>query len=95
MNRIRLNDGSEYPVEYCGLSDNVVGFRIAAPGTIADLAPIFGDPEKTDKITYLLENTLVPDQPIVAAVYEGYTRHIGLLIDRWNGRPMVQLTKEG
>ena len=51
--------------------------------------------EKTDKITYLLENTMVPDQPIVAAVYEGYTRHIGLLIDRWNGRPMVQLTKEG
>ena len=34
MNRIRLNDGTEYPVEYCGLSDNVVGFRIAAPGTL-------------------------------------------------------------
>ena len=49
MNRIRLNDGTEYPVEYCGLSDNVVGFRIAAPGTIADLAPIFGDPEKRTK----------------------------------------------
>lgn len=94
MNRIRLNDGTEYPVEFCGLSDNVVGFRIAAPGTIADLAPIFGDSKKTDKITYLLDNTLVPDQPIVAAVYEGYTRHIGLLIDRYNGHVTIQLQKE-
>jgi hypothetical protein len=65
-------------------------------GYITDSVRKFmADAEKTGKITYLLDNTLVPDQPIVAAVHEGYTRNIGILIDRWNGKPLVQMTKEG
>lgn len=95
MNKIRLNDGTEYPVEFCGLADGVVAFRMTEPATISTLAPVMADAEKTAKITYLLDNTLVPDQPVVAAVHEGYTRNIGILIDRWDGKPLVQMTKEG
>lgn len=94
MNKIKMNDGTEYNVDFCGLSDGVVAFRMAYPMTASDAALAFSNASATGKITYLLQNEMVPDQPIVAAVYEGYTRLIGVLIDRWNGTPLIQLVKE-
>lgn len=94
MNRVRLNDGSEYPVDFCGLSEGVVTFRTFNPIDVEAAAPVFSNKEATSKITYLFDNGMVPDQPIVAAVYEGYTRLIGILCDRWDGKCLIQLVKE-
>lgn len=95
MNTLRMNDGTEYSVEFCGLSDGVVSFRIAEPSEAETVAHAFSNAEATQKMTYLYPNPLVPEEPIVAAVYEGYTRLIGVLIDRYNGTPLIQLVKEG
>jgi len=94
MNKIKLNNGDEYDVDYCGTYENIVSFEFTEPVEIQDMAPIFSDPEKTKKITYLLYNFLVPDQPTVAAVYEGFTRLIAMIVDRWSGRLTIQLIKE-
>lgn len=94
MNHIRMNDGTDYPVEFCGEDDGVCGFRLAREGTAAEMAAAFGDPAVTETITYLMPNPMAPDQPTVLAVYEGYTDLIGILIDRNSRRPLIQLQKE-
>ena len=93
MNHIRMNDGMDYPVEFCGEDDGVCGFRLAREGTAAEMAAAFGDPAVTETITYLMPTPMVPDQPIVAAVHMGYTDLIGILIDRRGRHPLIQLQK--
>lgn len=93
MNKIRLHNGEEYQVEYCGESERILSFRIPEAGTVPQAAGIFSDAAATCEITYLIPNNLVPDQPIVAAIYKGYTELIGVLLDRWDHRPTIQLTK--
>ena len=93
MNHIRMNDGTEYPVEFCGVDDGVCAFRLAREGTAAEMAAAFGNPAVTETITYLMPNPMVPDQPIVAAVHQGYTDLIGILIDRRGRHPLIQLQK--
>lgn len=93
MNKIRLNNGKEYDVEFCGMSESVVNFRVADAMTVKAAAQKFSDADATAVITYLMPNSMVPDQPIVAAVYEGYTHLIGVLVNRWDGRALIQLEK--
>ena len=91
MKRIRLNDGSEYAVEFCGQADRVVGSRLQEAITAAGAARVVSDGGNTRKITCLLDG---PESPIVTAVYEGYTDLIGILIDRWDRKALIQLQKE-
>lgn len=94
MNKIRMYDGSEYDVEFCAPSDGVLAMRIPHAFDLTTAAQTFDKPDATRKITYLYSNPMVPDQPIVLAVYEGYTDLIGILIDRNSRRPLIQLQKE-
>lgn len=92
---IKLNNEEEYAVDFCGLSDGVLAFRLRELMTALGAAEIFSDPRATQEILYLLPNEQAPDHPIVAAVYDDCTRLIGVLIDRRTGAPLIQLTKEG
>ena len=95
MYKIRMNDGSEYDVDFCAPSDGVLALRIPQAWDVTAAAQTFGNPDATRKITYLFPNPMVPDQPIVSAVYEGYTDLIGVLLDRISRYPLIQLQKEG
>ncbi|MBQ9301297.1 MAG: hypothetical protein IJ214_12400 [Clostridia bacterium] len=94
MNRIRLNDGAEYPVYFCGESEGVLAFLLPAGQTLRQIAEIFGGGENMERVVYLLPNEAVPDVPTAVAAFDGYTRLIGITADRYNGRILVQLIKE-
>ena len=67
MNKIRLNDGTEYPVDRCGAMNDLLLIRIPE-GSIMSLVPVFGDPEKTSRIEHYFEGTETDH-----VVFEGYT----------------------
>lgn len=87
MNRIRLNDGTEYEAELCAAADGVLSLRTHAAFTVADICAVFAVPEKTCRIV------CTPDYG-EEIEYAGYTGLTGILRDRWNGKILVQLEKE-
>lgn len=86
MNAIRLNDGTEYPVVWCGAADGVLCAELKTPMTVSFAAGIFGDSARTSGVTYLIGGT-------AAGSFAGYTTLLGVQRDRWNGRVTVQLEK--
>ena len=67
MRKIRLTDGTEYPVSMCGASDGVLAIRVTE-GSLLDLVMVFGVPEKVAKIEHWFDGT---DTDHV--FFEGYT----------------------
>ena len=92
MTKIRLNDGAEYDVIWCGLADGIWFSELAdAAVTIPEAANVFSQSAATEKITRIsdtgMENT-----------YTGYTDLLCVEKDRYTGLITVRLqrpTQEG
>lgn len=97
MSVIRLNDGSECAVTYCGEAEGVVSFQTAEAMTVLDAAERFAAPEVTGKIEYYLPAFSPRGAKVwvLADEYEGYTDLVGVLRDRSTGRVLVQLASGG
>lgn len=71
MNRIlRLNDGTEYPLKYCGEDNGVLWFEIETDMPTACAA--FSDREKLVKIT----DTYDGQEDLRSVEWDGYTEMI-------------------
>ena len=87
MRKIKLADGSEYPVEYCGASGGLVSFSLEEKMSIRECAEIFSDKTKTVKIDSYQDDILLES-------HEGYTHLICLIEDRFSHKIDVQIVKE-
>lgn len=87
MNKIKLNDGTEYSVISCGENRGNLYITISQNLGVKDTAEVFGSPDKTERI----ECKLGDDAPIV---YDGYTELFGVMIEDTMKWTQVYLTKK-
>ena len=88
MYKIRLKDGIEYGVYWCGAADGVLNAAIVSDGTMGELAAVFDASENTERIEYEYDGSV--------NVYEGYTRLISIMDRReQSGELMISLKKTG
>jgi len=85
MNKIVLNDGTEYIGATCGFSDGVVVCFIPE-GKMTDVFADFSDPLKTDHVAFYYGE--------MSKEYDGYTECIGIFKGRYTPEITVQLFKE-
>lgn len=84
--KILLNDGTEYPVNWCGAADGVLTASLAGKYEIPDLALAFGDPEAVARIEFQYGE--------MCDIFEGFTRLVGLQLDGWgSGSALVSLER--
>lgn len=87
MSMIRLNDGTEYPVDWCGAAQNRMSANILLTDCVADLAVKFSEPEATSRIEFFTG--------IETIVHVGYTHLTSVVENGWSdGATLVTLTKE-
>ena len=88
MRTIRLTDGTEYAVTYCGTADGLLFFEIQdAEGGLLQAARPFGDPKLTETVV-LEADELRP------TAFRVFTRLMGVQRDRFRGYMTVNLAKE-
>lgn len=68
MRKIRLTDGTEYPVDRCGANDGTLFVRVTGDYNLLDLVMEFGVPEKTERIEHWFEGTETDH-----VYFDGYT----------------------
>lgn len=87
MYKVRLANGAEYPVHWCGGSGG--SLSIALPeGELPTLAQVFGDPEATKVIEFVSDHN--------TTIYDNYTRLVALIDERWQGMYItITLRQEG
>lgn len=87
MSMIRLNNGAEYPADWCGAANRRMSANILRAGCMAELAAAFSDPEATARIEF--------QTGLATIAYEGYTRLVAIAENGWSeGATLVTLTKE-
>ena len=57
MRKVRLTDGTEYPVDRCGANDGTLFIRVTGDYNLLDLVIEFGVPEKTERIEHIIDGT--------------------------------------
>jgi hypothetical protein len=82
---IALNDGSEYPITWCGAADDLFHAEICEPLDVLAAAEKFSQPDATGIITRVSGSTRVP--------YEGYTNLLSVKRDRFTKNVYVVLEK--
>lgn len=87
MSMIRLNNGTEYPADWCGAAQRRMSANIQRVGCVAELATAFSDPEATARIEFITG--------LGTIVHEGYTHLTAIAENGWSdGATLVTLTKE-
>ena len=88
MYTIKLANGAEYPVKWCGMSSGIlIAELMNNTMTMVEVATAFSDAEATATITYQYGE--------MTDVYEGYTQLILVQDQRWQGGGiMIQLRRE-
>lgn len=88
MYMIRLDNGAEYPVRWCGMSSGILTAELMDDTmTMVEAAAAFSDAEATGKITYQYGE--------MADDFEGYTQLILIQDQRWQGGGiMIQLRRD-
>ena len=87
MSMIRLNNGAEYPADWCGAAQRRMSANILRAGCMAELAAAFADPANTARITF--------ETGLETITYEGYTRLAAIAEGGWSeGATLVTLIKE-
>lgn len=88
MYTIKLNNGAEYAIKWCGVSSGIlISELMNSTMTMVEVATAFSDAEATGKITYQYGE--------MTDVYEGYTQLILVQDQRWqSGGIMIQLRRE-
>ncbi len=85
---IRLANGAEYPVRWCGVSCGILVAELTDGAmTMTGAAEVFSDAEATGTIKYKYGE--------MSDVYEGYTQLILIQDQRWQGGGiMIQLRRD-
>ena len=87
MSIVRLNNGAEYPADWCGAAQRRMSANILRTGCMAELAAAFADPEATARIEF--------HTGLETIVHEGYTRLAAIAEGGWSeGATLVTLIKE-
>lgn len=77
MYKIKLSDGTEYEVNWCGVDNNILVISFEGDDTLTNYAAVFGDTNKTRVIEYLYDSS--------SRLFDNYTYLIGLADRRWHG----------
>lgn len=86
MYKIRLKDGIEYGVYWCGAADGVLNAAIVSDGTMSELAAVFDYTDNTAHIEYEYDGSV--------NVYDGYTKLITIMDRReQSGELIISLKK--
>ena len=86
MNILKLSDGREIPVTFCGAALGYLQIRLAEKTTVAEAAVLFDNPDAVRSLTFLYGDNQ-------HAEYEGYTELQSVRIDPQDGACEVQLRR--
>ena len=85
---IKLNDGTEYDVGWCGASRGVLSMDLIGEHDFLELARTFTNARKTERIECHYGE--------MCTLYEGFTRLLEITVGGWaEGNVLVCLKEEG
>ena len=84
MNKIKLNDGTEYAARWCGEASEILTANIITEQSIDNVAKIFANTKKNCEITFFYGE--------MSTVYSGFTKLI-LVNGSTDGEYIVSLRK--